>query len=64
MSVNNKIEAAKFEPETEIEKKIDDIKADHMKNIYSLDMKILDIGSTKTSSSSELLTTNSNIWTT
>ena len=39
MTVNNKIEAVKFEPGTTIEKKIDDIKAGHIKNIYSLDMK-------------------------
>ena len=44
MSVNNrigeKIESAKFEPETTIEKKFDEIKADHTKNINYLDQNI------------------------
>ena len=50
-SVNNrvgrKIEATKLEIETMIEMKLDEIKAYHMKNIDFLDMKILDITSTK-----------------
>ena len=44
MSVNNIVdgntEAEKYEPETTIENKIDEIKAYHMENIDSLDMKI------------------------
>ena len=40
MSVNSKTEAAKFEPETTVESKIDYIKYDHMKNIYSLNINI------------------------
>ena len=42
------IEASKLELETTIEKKIDNIKSDHMKNINSLDMKISDITSINT----------------
>ena len=42
MSMNNrvggKIEGAKFKPETSIENKIDEIKADDMKDIYPYDI--------------------------
>ena len=52
MSANNivrvKIEAAKLEIETTIENKIDGIKADYMKKIDSLDIKISAITSNKT----------------
>ena len=45
MSDNNrvgvKIEGSKLELETNIKKKIDDIKTGHMKSIEYLDMKIL-----------------------
>ena len=61
MIVNNKIEAAKLEPEPTIKKKIGKIKSGRMKNIYYLDMKLSAIKSTKTSSSSEFLTRNRNI---
>ena len=40
ISVDSKTKVAKFEPKKTIEKKLDDTKADHMKKIYSLDMKI------------------------
>ena len=57
MSANNivrvKIEAAKLEIETTIEDKIDGIKADYMKKIDSLDIKISAITSNKTASSSD-----------
>ena len=62
MSVNNRVgvktKAEKFEPETTIENKIDEIKADHMKNIDFVDMKISAITSTKNASYSEELQTN------
>ena len=45
-----KIEADKFEPETTIEMKLDEIKYDHIKNIDYLDMKISSITSKKPSS--------------
>ena len=63
MSDKIKTEAENFEPETKIEKTLDEIKADHMKNIYSLDMKISSIKSNNTYSYSESLTKNSNSWT-
>ena len=40
MSVKIKFEAEKIESETTIENTLDEIKSDHMKNRYSLDMKI------------------------
>ena len=44
MNTNNKFdsktESSKFEPKTTIEKKMEDIKDDHMENIIYFDMKI------------------------
>ena len=60
--VGDKIEASKFELETKIESKIDEIKSDHVRNIESLDMKISDIASNNTYSYSEYLSTKNNIW--
>ena len=45
--IGGKIEELKSEPEITIEKNIYEIKSDHMKKIYSLDMKISAIGSKK-----------------
>ena len=54
MSFNNifgrQVEASKFELEITIEMNIYEIKADNMKNINSLDIKISSIASNKTSS--------------
>ena len=61
--ISSKTKVAKFEPGTTIKRKIDDIKADHMKSIYWLKMQIFCIDSNITSSSSEYLSENSNIWT-
>ena len=49
--MGGKIEAVKLEFETTIEKKIDEIKSDHMKNIKSLDTKISAITSNNPSQS-------------
>ena len=66
MNVNNKIsgkvQAEKFEPETTIKKNIHDIKADRVKNIDSLDIKISAIEWNNIYLSSEPLSTNSNSW--
>ena len=51
VSVN--IEAVKSEPEATFEMKLDQLKADHMKTIGSLDMEVLAIESNKPSSSFE-----------
>ena len=40
MGVNNKTKAEKSKPETIIENRLDEIRYNYMKNIYSLDMKI------------------------
>ena len=53
--IGDKIEAEKFEPETTIKKKIDEIKYDHIKIIDSLYIKISSIKSCNISSSSEYL---------
>ena len=68
ITVNNrvgfKIEPAKFEPETRIENKIDEIKYDHLKNIDSLDMNVSGIKSNNTYSSYEYIFLKSNSCTT
>ena len=60
--MNSRIEATKFEPETTFEKNIDDIKADHVKSITSLNMNLLAITSNKTYLSSEHLNVNLMPW--
>ena len=59
--ISNNIEAARFEPYTTSEDKIDETKADPTKNTDSLDMKRSAIESNNTSSYYEPLPINSNI---
>ena len=61
-SMNSRIEEAKFEPETTFEKTINEIKADYLKSITSLDMNLSAIISNRPSSSSEHLNTNLMPW--
>ena len=59
--VGGKIEGYTLDLETQIEKNIYEIKAYHVQNITSLDIKISDIASINTSSYSEPISTNINI---
>ena len=61
--VGGKIEGYTLDLETQIEKNIYEIKAYHVQNITSLDIKISDIASINTSSYSEPISTNINICT-
>ena len=45
--MNSISEAEKFEPENKFKKNVDEIKADHMKSITSLDMNLSAITSKK-----------------
>ena len=51
--MNNRVELAKFEIATKFEKKIDEVKSDHMKSITSLEMNLSNFPSYTPSSSSE-----------
>ena len=62
MSMKIKIEAVKFEPEITIEQTIGEIKAGHMKNINSIDMKLSGIASIKPISPSEEYNANFMMW--
>ena len=53
--INDSFEAAKFEPEPTFEKTINEIKANHLKSIASVDMNVSSITSNKPSSSSKHL---------
>ena len=55
--VGGKIEEAKLEPETKVEN-IDEIKSNHMKKIFPLDIKLSDIISINAYSYSEPISTN------
>ena len=55
LSINIRIKVAKFEPEPTFEKNINEIKADHLKIITSIDMNVSDITLKKNSSSYEHL---------
>ena len=55
LSMNNIIEAEKFEPEPTFENTINEIKFNHLKVITSIDMNVSAITSNKPSSSSEHL---------
>ena len=66
MSINNivggKIEASELELETTIEKKIGEIKYDHIQKINSSDIKISAIPSIFISTASTTISTNRSIW--
>ena len=55
LSMNIRIEAAKFEPEPTFENTINYIKAKHLKSIISIDMIVSSVTSEKTPFSSEHL---------
>ena len=55
LSMNRIIEAAKFKPEPTFENTINEIKANHLKSLYSLDMNISTITYNEPYSSSEHL---------
>ena len=55
LCINNSFEAATFEPEPTFEKTINDIKANHLKIITSIDINVSSITSNKPSSSFEHL---------
>ena len=47
LSMNNRFEAAKFEPDPTFEKTINEIKSNHLKSITSVDINISSITSNK-----------------
>ena len=53
--MNNSFEAETFEPEPTFENSLSDIKADHLKNITSIEMNVSAITLNKTSSYFECL---------
>ena len=52
LSMNGRIEAAKFDPEPTFENNINEIKDNHLKGIISIEMNVSVIPSKKSSSSS------------
>ena len=62
LCVNNSFEAAKFEPEPKFETTLNNIKANHLKSIDSIDINVSAITLNKPSSSSEHLKSDLVSW--
>ena len=62
LSMNSRIEVAKFEPEPTFEKTINEIKANHLKSITSIDTNVSTIKLNTTYFSSDYLRSNIMPW--